>query len=126
MGETSTMISGVVANRILGPLPRTREFASMTRVTLSIMSQPRSLPFAAVVMNSLAGKAAIVAVRGTRAFRTIPCRCRSAFQGRRRLPNTLHCHGFRTPLRTSPHWHAFGSATRIPGNSKIRSASYSA
>ncbi|MCW2890128.1 MAG: hypothetical protein JWL58_6990, partial [Streptosporangiaceae bacterium] len=31
------------------------------------------------------------------------------------VPKTLHSHGFSTPLSTSPHWHAFGSATRTPG-----------
>ncbi len=39
------------------------------------------------------------------------------------VPNTLHSHGFSTPLSTSPHWHDFGSATRSPGTSKIFSAS---
>ena len=42
------------------------------------------------------------------------------------VPNTLHSHGLSTPLSTSPHWHAFGSATRTPGISKIRSASNAA
>ena len=32
------------------------------------------------------------------------------------VPNTLHSHGLSTPLSTSPHWHAFGSATRTPGH----------
>ena len=31
------------------------------------------------------------------------------------VPNTLHSHGLMTPLSTSPHWHALGSATRTPG-----------
>ena len=31
------------------------------------------------------------------------------------LPNNLHCAGFRTPFRTSPHCAALGSVTRIPG-----------
>ena len=31
------------------------------------------------------------------------------------VPNTLHSQGLSTPLSTSPHWHAFGSATRTPG-----------
>ena len=31
------------------------------------------------------------------------------------VPNTLHSHGLMTPFSTSPHWHAFGSATRTPG-----------
>ncbi len=31
------------------------------------------------------------------------------------VPKTLHSHGLITPFRTSPHWHAFGSATRTPG-----------
>jgi hypothetical protein len=26
------------------------------------------------------------------------------------VPNTLHSHGLITPLSTSPHWQAFGSA----------------
>src|SRR3954471_21825062 len=42
------------------------------------------------------------------------------------VPKTLHSHGLSTPLSTSPHWHAFGSATRPPGISKIRSASWTA
>ena len=42
------------------------------------------------------------------------------------VPNTLHCHGLITPLSTSPHWHALGSATRTPGTAKRRSASRSA
>ena len=42
------------------------------------------------------------------------------------VPNTLHSHGLSTPLSTSPHWQAFGSATRTPGTSKIRSASKAA
>ena len=32
------------------------------------------------------------------------------------VPNTLHSHGLITPFSTSPHWHAFGSATRTPGH----------
>ena len=31
------------------------------------------------------------------------------------VPNTLHSHGLMTPLSTSPHWQALGSATRTPG-----------
>ena len=31
------------------------------------------------------------------------------------VPNTLHSQGLMTPLSTSPHWQAFGSATRTPG-----------
>ena len=42
------------------------------------------------------------------------------------VPNTLHSHGFRTPLSTSPHWQALGSATRTPGTENSRSASISA
>ena len=42
------------------------------------------------------------------------------------VPNTLHSHGLITPLSTSPHWHAFGSATRTPGTLKRTSASRSA
>ena len=42
------------------------------------------------------------------------------------VPNTLHSQGLMTPLRTSPHWHALGSATRTPGTLKRRSASRSA
>ena len=34
------------------------------------------------------------------------------------VPNTLHSHGLITPLSTSPHWHALGSATRTPGTLK--------
>ena len=32
------------------------------------------------------------------------------------VPKTLHSHGLITPLSTSPHWQAFGSATRTPGD----------
>src|SRR5580658_928562 len=39
------------------------------------------------------------------------------------VPKTLHSHGLSTPLRTSPHWHAFGSATRTPGTENSSSAS---
>ena len=39
------------------------------------------------------------------------------------VPKTLHSHGLMTPLRTSPHWHALGSATRTPGTAKRCSAS---
>src|SRR4051812_5039220 len=42
------------------------------------------------------------------------------------VPNTLHSHGRRTPLSTSPHWHDFGSATRTPGTANRFSASKSA
>jgi len=42
------------------------------------------------------------------------------------VPNTLHSHGLMTPLRTSPHWQAFGSATRTPGVEYLSSASHSA
>ena len=42
------------------------------------------------------------------------------------VPNTLHSQGLITPLSTSPHWQAFGSATRTPGTLKRRSASRSA
>ena len=42
------------------------------------------------------------------------------------VPNTLHSHGLITPLSTSPHWQAFGSATRMPGTLKRSSASKSA
>ena len=42
------------------------------------------------------------------------------------VPKTLHSHGLMTPLRTSPHWQAFGSATRTPGTLKRSSASRSA
>ncbi len=42
------------------------------------------------------------------------------------VPNTLHSHGFSTPLSTSPHWHAFGSATRTPGTENNDSASMEA
>ena len=38
-----------------------------------------------------------------------------ACSGVHAVPNTLHSHGLMTPLSTSPHWHAFGSATRTPG-----------
>jgi hypothetical protein len=41
-------------------------------------------------------------------------------------PKTLHSHGLMTPLRTSPHWQAFGSATRMPGTLYWISASMSA
>ena len=40
------------------------------------------------------------------------------------VPNTLHSHGLIAPLSTSPHWQAFGSATRTPGTSKRSSASH--
>ena len=33
------------------------------------------------------------------------------------VPNTLHSQGLMTPFSTSPHWHAFGSATRTLGMS---------
>ena len=39
------------------------------------------------------------------------------------VPNTLHSHGLMTPLSTSPHWHAFGSATRTLGIEYRSSAS---
>src|SRR4051812_44192582 len=39
------------------------------------------------------------------------------------VPKTLHSQGFNTPLSTSPHWHAFGSATRTPGTEYANSAS---
>ena len=42
------------------------------------------------------------------------------------VPNTLHSNGLITPFSTSPHWHAFGSATRMPGTLQRRSASRSA
>src|ERR1700683_3717369 len=42
------------------------------------------------------------------------------------VPNTLHSHGLSTPLSTSPHWHAFGSATRTPGTLNSSSASQAA
>ena len=42
------------------------------------------------------------------------------------VPNTLHSHGLITPLSTSPHWQALGSATRTPGVAKRASASKSA
>ena len=41
-------------------------------------------------------------------------------------PNTLHSNGLMTPLSTSPHWQALGSATRTPGTVQRRSASRSA
>ena len=40
-----------------------------------------------------------------------------ACSGVQAVPNTLHSQGLITPLSTSPHWHAFGSATRTPGTS---------
>ena len=42
------------------------------------------------------------------------------------VPNTLHSHGLSTPLSTSPHWQAFGSATRTPGTWNSSSASMAA
>src|SRR5215472_17207330 len=39
------------------------------------------------------------------------------------VPKTLHSHGLSTPLSTSPHWQALGSATRTPGTEKSSSAS---
>ena len=42
------------------------------------------------------------------------------------VPNTLHSHGLITPLSTSPHWHALGSATRTFGKAWCSSASKSA
>ena len=42
------------------------------------------------------------------------------------VPNTLHSQGLMTPFSTSPHWQAFGSATRTPGTSKRSSASHGA
>ena len=53
--------------------------------------------------------------RRRRRPRARPCRCRSARSGVQAVPNTLHSHGLMTPLSTSPHWHALGSATRTPG-----------
>ena len=41
------------------------------------------------------------------------------------VPKTLHSQGLMTPLSTSPHWHALGSATRTPGTAKRFSASSS-
>ena len=35
------------------------------------------------------------------------------------VPKTLHSQGLMTPFSTSPHWHAFGSATRTPGTSNL-------
>ena len=42
------------------------------------------------------------------------------------VPKTLHSNGLITPLRTSPHWQAFGSAMRTLGMAYRRSASRSA
>src|SRR6266700_6105322 len=42
------------------------------------------------------------------------------------VPNPLHSHGLSTPLSTSPHWQAFGSATRTPGTWNSTSASNAA
>ena len=42
------------------------------------------------------------------------------------VPKTLHSQGLMTPLSTSPHWHAFGSATRTPGTAYRSSASHGA
>ena len=39
-----------------------------------------------------------------------------ACSGVHAVPKTLHSQGLITPLSTSPHWHAFGSATRTPGH----------
>ena len=39
------------------------------------------------------------------------------------VPKTLHSQGFLTPLSISPHWQAFGSATRSPGTANFSSAS---
>src|SRR5437764_9065509 len=39
----------------------------------------------------------------------------TGFSGVHSLPNSLHCAGFKTPFRTSPHCAAFGSVTRMPG-----------
>ena len=36
------------------------------------------------------------------------------------VPNTLHSHGLIAPISTSPHWHAFGSSTRSPGQLEPR------
>ena len=41
-----------------------------------------------------------------------------ACSGVQAVPNTLHSHGLITPFRTSPHWHALGSATRTPGHAE--------
>ena len=49
-----------------------------------------------------------------------------ACSGVQAVPKTLHSQGLITPFSTSPHWHAFGSATRTPGTSKRSSASKSA
>jgi hypothetical protein len=37
------------------------------------------------------------------------------WSGVQAVPKTLHSWGLSTPFKTSPHWHAFGSATRTPG-----------
>ena len=42
------------------------------------------------------------------------------------VPKTLHSQGLMTPLSTSPHWHALGSATRTPGTWYRSSASNAA
>ncbi len=36
------------------------------------------------------------------------------------VPNTLHSQGLMTPLSTSPHWQALGSATRTPGTENLQ------
>src|SRR5262249_32812254 len=41
------------------------------------------------------------------------------------VPKTLHSQGFFTPFKISPHWQAFGSATRRPGTANFNSASNS-
>ena len=42
------------------------------------------------------------------------------------VPKTPHSHGSSAPCSTSPHWQAFGSATRRPGMVNSRSASNAA
>ena len=71
-------------------------------------------------------EAPVVVVGGAGALGADTMQVPIACSGVQAVPNTLHSHGLMTPLSTSPHWHALGSATRTPGTEKRRSASKSA
>ena len=70
--------------------------------------------------------AAIAVVGGAGALGSRPCRCRAAARGCRPCRRPCTRHGLIAPTSTSPHWHAFGSATRARGSSKRASASQAA
>ena len=62
--------------------------------------------------------------RPRRSLPTTPSARPTGCSGVHSLPNSLHCAGFSTPFRTSPHCAALGSVTRTPGTEKRRSASH--